>query len=158
MNCSYAKRILFALRMGEMTAYRISKEVSEGEGRVSSGTIYPALQRLSDDGLVTSGLHGRRILFRLTEKGKEYVEELVSMRKSIASKFFSNSVNDVMLGADFISDLYELKIMRSVVEDLSPVVISVIKRAYILRKENRNLEYSEIRDALMEVMNTVRAG
>lgn len=156
MYGNYGKRILLALRMGKMTAYRLSKEISEGDSRVSSGTIYPALQRLTEQGMVAAVTHGKRTLFTLTDRGRDYVNELVSMRKSIASRFFSNSVNEAMLGADFIADLEDLKIMRSVVEDLSDSLVAIIRNAFSMKKNEKSKEYSELKESVREVTNSDR--
>lgn len=157
MNGNYGKRILLALRMGRMTAYRLSKEISRGDARVSSGTIYPALQRLTEEGLISTVKHGKRTLFTLTESGTEYVNELVLMRKSIASRFFSNSVNEAMLGADFIANLEELRIMRSVVEDLSGSLIGIIRSAFCLKRKKMLEEYSDLIESVREVSESDRA-
>jgi DNA-binding PadR family transcriptional regulator len=48
---------------------------SEGMWRPSPGSVYPVLQQLQDEGLVTSAdAEGRRV-FTLTEEGRRYVEE-----------------------------------------------------------------------------------
>ncbi len=157
MFSNYGKRILLALRMGKMTAYRLSKEISDGDARVSSGTIYPALQRLSAENMVTAVSHGNRTLYTLTEKGEEYVGELVSMRKSIESKFFSNSMNEAMLSADFIVSLEDLRVIRSVVEDLSESVIDIIRTAFAMKKNGAAKEYLELCESIKEVIGSVRA-
>lgn len=58
--------------------YQIIQEINERTGglwRVSSGSIYPALSQLEDEGLIepTDG-NGRR-LFTLTQAGREYAEQ-----------------------------------------------------------------------------------
>src|SRR5215212_1518235 len=58
--------------------YQIIQEIAERSGgmwKPSSGSVYPALQQLEDEGLVeTDSQEGKRS-FRLTEAGRAYVEE-----------------------------------------------------------------------------------
>ena len=55
-----------------MHGYRIIKELSEqseGRWRPSAGSIYPTLQQLEDEGLVTSAAGEGKRIFSLTEAG-----------------------------------------------------------------------------------------
>jgi DNA-binding PadR family transcriptional regulator len=65
--------ILAALRDKPMHGYEVIQELeaqSGGRWRPSAGSIYPTLQQLSDEGLVTSeDLDGRRV-YSLTETGR----------------------------------------------------------------------------------------
>jgi DNA-binding PadR family transcriptional regulator len=66
--------ILFALTGGESHGYAIIKEIEEmtdGEMRLNTGSIYLALRRLLSDGLIaeTSGDERRRY-YKLTESGR----------------------------------------------------------------------------------------
>ncbi|WP_394298834.1 PadR family transcriptional regulator [Allosalinactinospora lopnorensis] len=73
--------ILLLLAEGPRSGYEIirdGRERSGGAWRPSSGSVYPMLQQLQDEGLVrpaeTAG-EGRRRPFELTEEGRAYVEE-----------------------------------------------------------------------------------
>ena len=58
--------------------YQIIQEIAErsdGLWKPSSGSVYPALQQLEDEGLVEVETQDGRRTFRLTEAGKTYVEE-----------------------------------------------------------------------------------
>jgi DNA-binding PadR family transcriptional regulator len=50
------------------------EERSGGEWRPSPGAVYPALQQLTDEGLIESAEDDGRKIFRLTETGRAYVE------------------------------------------------------------------------------------
>jgi len=50
-------------------------ERSDGLWKPSSGSVYPALQQLEDEGLVEVDTQDGRRTFRLTEAGKSYVEQ-----------------------------------------------------------------------------------
>src|SRR6266480_3434189 len=70
--------ILALLREGPRTGYQIMSEIEERSGgawRPSPGAVYPALSQLADEGLIAGEESGGRRAFRLTEAGREYVEQ-----------------------------------------------------------------------------------
>lgn len=57
--------------------YQIIQEIAErtnGVWRPSAGSVYPALQQLEDEGLITPEGEGRRRLYTLTDEGRAYAE------------------------------------------------------------------------------------
>jgi DNA-binding PadR family transcriptional regulator len=57
--------------------YQIIQEISErtqGVWRPSAGSVYPALQQLEDEGLITAAGEDRRRNYTLTDEGRAYVE------------------------------------------------------------------------------------
>jgi DNA-binding PadR family transcriptional regulator len=61
-----------------MNGYQIIEEIARRSGgvwRPSSGSVYPALQQLEDEGLIRADQSEGRRLFHLTEDGRTYVEE-----------------------------------------------------------------------------------
>jgi DNA-binding PadR family transcriptional regulator len=61
-----------------MNGYGIIQEIAERSGGVwkpSPGSIYPTLQQLEDEGLVTADAEVGRRTFRLTDEGRTYVAE-----------------------------------------------------------------------------------
>ena len=70
--------ILALLREGPRNGYQIMTEIEERSGgawRPSPGAVYPALSQLTDEGLIAGEESGGRRTFRLTEAGREYVEQ-----------------------------------------------------------------------------------
>jgi DNA-binding PadR family transcriptional regulator len=69
---------LALLAEGPLNGYQIIQQISdrsEGLWRPSSGSVYPGLQLLEDEGLIRSEeVDGRRV-FLLTEAGRTYVEQ-----------------------------------------------------------------------------------
>jgi DNA-binding PadR family transcriptional regulator len=60
-----------------MHGYELMKRLEERSGgiyRASAGTIYPTLQQLEDEGLVTSETQDGKKIFRMTEAGKLELE------------------------------------------------------------------------------------
>jgi len=58
--------------------YQIIQEINERTGglwRVSSGSVYPAISQLEDEGLIEPTEGGGRKLFALSEAGRAYAEE-----------------------------------------------------------------------------------
>lgn len=70
--------ILSLLGEGPMNGYQVMQAIAErsrGGWRPSPGAVYPALQQLTDEGLVQPTGEGRRTLFELTEDGTAYIAE-----------------------------------------------------------------------------------
>ncbi|HUN34184.1 MAG TPA: PadR family transcriptional regulator [Trebonia sp.] len=57
--------------------YQLIQEIAErtsGVWRPSAGSVYPALQQLEDEGLISPEGEGRRRLYALTDEGRQYVQ------------------------------------------------------------------------------------
>jgi DNA-binding PadR family transcriptional regulator len=57
--------------------YQIIQEIAERSNhywRPSSGSVYPALQQLEDEGLIRADVQEGRRVYSLTDSGREYVE------------------------------------------------------------------------------------
>jgi DNA-binding PadR family transcriptional regulator len=57
--------------------YQIIQEIAErthGVWRPSAGSVYPALQQLEDEGLISPEGEGRRRMYALTDEGRAYAE------------------------------------------------------------------------------------
>jgi DNA-binding PadR family transcriptional regulator len=57
--------------------YQIIQEIAQrtdGVWRPSAGSVYPALQQLEDEGLISPEGEGRRRLYTLTDEGRAYAE------------------------------------------------------------------------------------
>jgi DNA-binding PadR family transcriptional regulator len=70
--------ILALLAEQPRNGYQIMQELeqrSQGMWRPSPGSVYPALQQLEDEGLVSVETSGTGKTFRLTEQGQAYVKE-----------------------------------------------------------------------------------
>jgi DNA-binding PadR family transcriptional regulator len=70
--------ILALLKESPRNGYQIMSEIEErsnGAWRPSPGSIYPALSQLSDEGLITGEESGGKRVYRLTDAGREYVEQ-----------------------------------------------------------------------------------
>ncbi|HLK77894.1 MAG TPA: PadR family transcriptional regulator [Streptosporangiaceae bacterium] len=70
--------ILDLLSEGEAwNGYQIIQEIGErtqGVWRPSAGSVYPALQQLEDEGLITAAGEDRRRNYTLTDEGRAYVQ------------------------------------------------------------------------------------
>ena len=70
--------ILALLREGPRNGYQIIIDIEERSGgawRPSPGAVYPALAQLADEGLIEGEESAGQRTFRLTEAGREYVEQ-----------------------------------------------------------------------------------
>src|SRR5258708_29612425 len=76
--------IVGLLREGPRNGYQIMSEVEERSGgawRPSPGAVSPALSQLADEGLIEGEESGGRRTFRLTEAGRQYVEQNPEMAR-----------------------------------------------------------------------------
>ncbi|MFC9595916.1 PadR family transcriptional regulator [Streptomyces sp. NPDC056944] len=70
--------ILALLKDRPMHGYEMIREIgerSDGAWKPSPGSVYPTLQMLEDEGLITSASEGGKKLFTLTESGRAEAEE-----------------------------------------------------------------------------------
>jgi DNA-binding PadR family transcriptional regulator len=70
--------ILAVLFEQPMNGYQLIQEIASRSGgtwKPSPGSIYPTLQQLEDEGLVTTVIDAGRRVFTLTEQGQIYVDE-----------------------------------------------------------------------------------
>jgi DNA-binding PadR family transcriptional regulator len=70
--------ILLLLEEEPRNGYQIMQELEQRSGgiwRPSPGSVYPALQLLADEGLVTSEARGGGNVFELTDAGRAHVTE-----------------------------------------------------------------------------------
>jgi DNA-binding PadR family transcriptional regulator len=70
--------ILDVLAGDELNGYQVIQQISERSGgawKPSPGSVYPTIQQLEDEGLVTARESDGRRLLRLTDEGRRYVEE-----------------------------------------------------------------------------------
>lgn len=68
--------ILALLSEDRLNGYQVIQEIAErsqGAWRPSPGAVYPAMQQLTDEGLIEPTGDGRRTRYRLTDAGREYV-------------------------------------------------------------------------------------
>ena len=69
---------LFAEEDGRTwNGYQLIQEIparTDGAWRPSAGSVYPALQQLEDEGLITPQGTGRRRVYTLTDQGRTYAE------------------------------------------------------------------------------------
>ena len=73
--------ILVALTEAPMHGYQVIQAIEKSSGgawKPSPGSIYPTLQLLADEGLVTAEQDGERKVYSLTEAGKEAAAESAS--------------------------------------------------------------------------------
>jgi DNA-binding PadR family transcriptional regulator len=73
--------LLIALRDGPAHGYELIQALeakTDGRWRPSPGSVYPALQMLADEGLVTAAdVEGKRV-FTITDAGRQAAEERVT--------------------------------------------------------------------------------
>jgi len=70
--------IIDVLATEPMNGYQVIQEIARRSGgawKPSPGSVYPTLQQLQDEGLISERGEGGRRSFELTDEGRAYVEE-----------------------------------------------------------------------------------
>jgi DNA-binding PadR family transcriptional regulator len=70
--------LLSLLTEAPVHGYELMKQLEERSGgvyRASAGTVYPTLQQLEDEGLITSELREGKKIYRLTDEGRRELED-----------------------------------------------------------------------------------
>lgn len=91
--------ILASLTRGELHGYGIARDVeelSEGQVRLTAGTLYGALNRLTEEGLITQSREQvvdgrRRRYYRLTSPGEAALAEETARLRSTAAALSARS-------------------------------------------------------------------
>ncbi len=73
--------VLKILDEKEMDGYELCKKIEEETGwKPSYGSIYPLLNNLKEDRLVTIKKEGKKKIYSLTKEGKEQLKELIKKK------------------------------------------------------------------------------
>lgn len=97
--------ILGLIEQKPMHGYEVMQELEEqsaGCYKASPGSVYPTLQLLEDQGLVTARDHGGRKIFTITDAGRAYLDENRDHVNSIFERV--SRFSDRLFGRD-MSDL-----------------------------------------------------
>jgi DNA-binding PadR family transcriptional regulator len=98
--------ILALLNEGPRNGYQIMQELeqrSRGAWRPSPGSVYPALQQLEDEGLITQEQSPSGRVYALTERGKEHVKS-----ENIGAPWEAMAEAPERPGADLVTELRAL--------------------------------------------------
>jgi len=77
--------VMNILSKNNMSGYSLIKQIREETGcwKPSTGSIYPLLDKMLEDGLVNVKEEGRKKIYALTEKGKENLRELIKKKDEL---------------------------------------------------------------------------
>lgn len=132
--------ILELLRDRPMHGYEVMRaleETSRGAYTASPGSVYPALQSLEDEGLVTSEEGDGRKVYTITEKGLEFlgdnrdrVEEILRRIADFARHFSGAPMSDVTRSFVRLAHAsFEQSIRRVGDEDSLAMVREILEKA-----------------------------
>jgi DNA-binding PadR family transcriptional regulator len=80
--------LLKALAKKEMSGYALMAALKEMSGkRPSPGSVYPLLESLKSEGLVSCRIDGRRKIYSMTAKGKDLAHEYMCRHEEIHERF-----------------------------------------------------------------------
>ena len=80
--------ILWLLTKEPMHGQKIAEEIARRRGtKPTPGTIYPALKDLNERGLIKGEKQGKKVIYSLTDEGREGIEE--------ACKYFCKAFGEI---------------------------------------------------------------
>ena len=83
--------ILRQISCKPMSGYDIIKKFEELLGyKPSAGAVYPTLKGLEKDGFIIGKKEGRRTVYSLAPKGKEFIEEIIRIKEEFYEKMHSH--------------------------------------------------------------------
>ncbi|GGA39608.1 PadR family transcriptional regulator [Psychrobacillus lasiicapitis] len=142
--------ILHLLKEGSMHGYQIMKELESRSGGLysaSAGTVYPALQELTEKEMIGLDPDSDKKTYEIKEKGNEKLEEFATRREGEfweewkARWVWQNSDEATMLKSAL--DLWEVEIHKAVkqsrksTEKTTKLIEFVKEITERLQKENR---------------------
>ena len=102
----------------EVTGYDLIKRIERISGRKpSSGTIYPMLKSMTEDGWIERREDGKRALYSITETGREKMAEFRALRNEYLGK--------IMEAMSIAGEAFNTELRHSTVELLLPFFIDV---------------------------------
>ncbi|HDJ96593.1 MAG TPA: PadR family transcriptional regulator [Candidatus Aenigmarchaeota archaeon] len=132
--------ILLILLEGEKSGYEIMKEIeklTEGEWKPTTGSLYPALKRLEEKGLIKKSKIGKRrkVIYVLTNDGKRVI-------RSFCKKVKSSKMVHLRRVVDTFVWSKEPNNLRNLVHELIERIIEV--RNLCERKKYKGKEFRKI--------------
>lgn len=151
----YSNRILFMLNFKSMSGYQLSKNIRNTGGQISNGTLFPILNKLVSNGLIVFKAMGNKKIYRLTEKGKNYVQSLRDIGDELRKKIIVDSIDKNMLYFDILSDLEDSRIIKEVLNQLGGELIELIRVGFRLERDGRSAELDALRENLRNILEAV---
>ncbi len=127
--------ILRHLAHGPHSGYQLIKEIQEETGwKPSYGSIYPLLETLLKEGLVTSKEAGRSKLYTLTTKGKDSYREFLKQHEQMVAQ--AEQMQKLVTHVFGLKE-EDKELMQAIpiFHDLDPKVRKVVGESLALKKE-----------------------
>jgi len=139
--------ILKQLMKEEMSGYDIMKRCEEVLGyKPSPGTIYPLLKSLERKKIIEGKKEGRRIVYKLSPRGKKFMKEIIMAKEEFYRKLHSQIVAMEEIFGDEATIGWKEKIIEKY--PLLPKIIFMLERMGN-KRANEMLEefYRRLKDA-----------
>jgi DNA-binding PadR family transcriptional regulator len=130
-----------------MHGYELMKRLEERSGgvyRASAGTVYPTLQQLEDEGLVTSESREGKRVYSLTEAGRAVMATIVEgLRARDCTVIEADTDGAYFVAPDGRADAIVTAVgqmlgddLRLVAEDRYPAMLSLKAKNYVLQRRS----------------------
>jgi DNA-binding PadR family transcriptional regulator len=142
-----------------MSGYSLMKQISDDSNgwKPSPGSVYPLLECMNKEGIISCKEEGRRKIYSLTEKGRQEADECRAKREQALDLIMKKYRAFHSESDDYNFTLYLLESMKKgdiPFKDISPGLISFRKAIFEL-KEN-GLLFSRSKDISSILKETIR--
>ena len=139
--------VLKQLMEKEMSGYDVMKRCEETLGyKPSPGTIYPLLKSMERNGIVEGRRDGRRIVYKLSPKGRKFMKEIMEAKEEFYRKLHSHAkvMEEVFGSGEFFG--WKQEMIKKY--PLLPKIVFMLERMG-KKKANRMLEefYRRLKNA-----------
>ena len=152
----YFDSTLFILSLKPMNGYELSRRIKWDGTSVSGGTIRPLLKALEAEDLVRHEKEGKSKVYFLTDKGKSYVKNLREFRENIRNKMLATSMNRDIIFPEILADLEDSRILNEAIDQVSEVIVEIVKSAFILTKKNRQERLQHFKTDVLELIEQMK--
>lgn len=149
---SYSLNILFMLELGKgLTVYDLSKILGRFDRRVSNGTLIPVMNRLMEMEYVTFRQEGRRKIYRLTARGRKYVDSVRRIRQGIKKNALTTILGRNAVYLDLLASVDEINTLEKVLEQVGEGMTAFLGAAFSLEKDGDRKRLLELERKLRKL-------
>ncbi|MDD9952736.1 MAG: PadR family transcriptional regulator [Candidatus Woesearchaeota archaeon] len=152
-----ADMVLHKLVQRPRSGYGLCKSIEECTGKKPSfGSIYPILEKLTNDGHVTVEEQGRKKIYTLTKKGNEAAKDIASKHQELLKNAIVNiRTTFEMMGQDPSPMIAAMERAQKGEPLLGPITANMIKfrdTMFTMAQDGRAKKYKKELNAMLKEM------
>ena len=110
----YSLRILYILKLNEMTGYGLAKQLyNSATGKnISNGALIPVLNHLMSDNFITFNMHDGKKYYTLTDKGSKFVNNVLDLNEEVRDQAIFDAIDREFPYINVFTDIEDYSILR----------------------------------------------